>query len=65
VQISIELLNSFQVPCKLTKCHNRASICVNRFFHAQCLCDRGYAGNGKDYCDGKQNSIEKRNAFAV
>lgn len=36
----------------MTKCHSRASVCVNHAFYAQCICDYGYNGDGKAYCDG-------------
>ena len=36
----------------MTKCHRLASKCVNHFpFNAQCMCDEGYAGNGRTRCD--------------
>ena len=37
----------------MTTCHKYASECVNHAFYAECICDYGYAGNGKEYCDGK------------
>ncbi|RNA25118.1 suppressor of tumorigenicity 14 -like protein, partial [Brachionus plicatilis] len=38
-------------PCLLKKCHKNASVCIDRFpFWAQCICDRGYAGNGRSHC---------------
>ncbi|CAF0704354.1 unnamed protein product [Brachionus calyciflorus] len=39
------------IPCSITKCHIRASTCTNHFFYAECICDYGYNGNGRDYCD--------------
>ena len=41
------------VPCSLTICHSRAHKCVNYFFRAHCLCDYGFNGDGKKFCDGK------------
>jgi hypothetical protein len=39
------------VPCSIMKCHSKANTCKNEFFKANCICDYGFAGNGKDYCD--------------
>ncbi len=34
-----------------TICHEKATLCVNKFpFKSQCICDLGYAGNGKAHC---------------
>ena len=41
-------------PCVHTKCHSLA-MCVNKPFYADCVCKYGYAGNGRDHCDGKPN----------
>lgn len=39
-------------PCAFTKCHAKASLCINRFpFWGQCVCDAGYSGNGKTVCE--------------
>ena len=43
---------SRQVPCSLARCHKYASVCVNHAFRAECVCDYGFNGNGKEYCDG-------------
>lgn len=50
------------VPCSMTRCHDRASKCVNHPFYAECICDFGFNGNGREFCDGKQNiNNNKRN----
>lgn len=43
-------------PCLHTKCHPLAT-CVNTPFYADCVCNYGYAGNGRDHCDGKLNQL--------
>ena len=53
--IMYDLLGPFiyiKVPCALTICHSRASKCVNYPFFSHCLCDYGFNGDGKKYCDG-------------
>ena len=55
------MLINFQAPCSFTKCNSKASICINRPFYAQCVCDWGYAGNGKEYCEG--TSFDSLNFF--
>jgi hypothetical protein len=50
--INCSLINQlwiFQAPCLLTKCHEKASGCINYPFRARCVCDYGYAGDGIKY----------------
>lgn len=43
----------FEEPCIFTKCHSKASQCINRApFKAQCICSAETAGNGRTVCDG-------------
>ena len=42
---------NFLVPCSFIKCNSKASTCINRPFYAQCICDYGFVGNGRDYCE--------------
>lgn len=50
----------------MTKCHKNASLCINRFpFWAQCICDLGYAGNGKSHCTECGISYVKPNLHRV
>lgn len=44
-----------KAPCFITLCHEKASICINHFFYGECVCDFGFNGNGKEYCDGRLN----------
>ncbi|CAF0860159.1 unnamed protein product [Brachionus calyciflorus] len=39
------------IPCKLSKCHSKASTCINHAFRAECICDYGYQGDGYSFCD--------------
>ncbi|CAF1100751.1 unnamed protein product, partial [Brachionus calyciflorus] len=53
-------------PCVFTKCHKKASMCINRFpFWAQCICDIGYAGNGKSYCIECGRTLAQSNLLRV
>ncbi|CAF1162727.1 unnamed protein product [Adineta ricciae] len=39
-------------PCWLTRCHPKASRCINRWpFKAQCICSEDTTGNGRTVCD--------------
>ena len=43
---------SFVEPCLFTKCHSKASRCINRSpFKAQCICDDYTVGNGRTVCE--------------
>ena len=42
------------IPCSFANCKGKPSHCINRgHFRAECVCDDGYSGDGKEFCDGK------------
>jgi plasminogen len=45
------MIRFFGELCSTTKCHERASTCIDRADGPQCICDYGYAGDGLTYCD--------------
>ncbi|CAF0914930.1 unnamed protein product [Brachionus calyciflorus] len=48
-------------PCVHTKCHENAK-CINHPFYAECICDYGFPGNGRDHCDECGITYYKNNA---
>ncbi|CAF0933942.1 unnamed protein product [Brachionus calyciflorus] len=57
----IALIITGATPCIHTKCHENAK-CINHAFYAECVCDYGYAGNGRDHCDECGITYFKNNA---
>ncbi|RNA22096.1 hypothetical protein BpHYR1_021991 [Brachionus plicatilis] len=49
--IAIIITGAF--PCLHSMCHPNAT-CYNKPFFADCVCNSGFSGNGRDHCDGKQ-----------
>lgn len=49
----------------MMKCNSKASTCINYPFYAECICDYGYQGNGKEYCDECGLNYVKPNLMRV
>ncbi|CAF0991079.1 unnamed protein product [Brachionus calyciflorus] len=49
-------------PCVHTKCNQHAT-CFNTPFYADCVCNEGFAGDGRDHCDECGITYFKNNAI--